>query len=322
MNLLQHFSSSNYIVFNKIVAKALGINSALMLAELVYEYGYYLKNDMLTNDGFFYSTVHNVEEATTLTKYQQAQSVTKMVELNLIKMVNQGIPCKRYFKLNVEVIESFILNLENEPDVNKQNVDTKKAENRELRNFTALSEESSLRRVKKLDSVGKETSLRRVKKLNSVSKETSLGRVKKLDSVSKETSLGRVKKLDCKKSRNLTTRSQETRQLYNKEDNIKNNIKYNIYISSSPTFDEINSYCRQKNYNVDIAKFIDYYTDDNGQWIGGKTNWKKKLLVWVANEERYNKKINSDNRQANKTFTGTEHNYDINELERVLFGGE
>ena len=112
MNLSQSLLRNNCIVMNKAVADAISINSSLMLAELIKRYEYYSMNDMLTNDGYCCMPVHSIEEATTLTKYQQAQSVTKMVELNLIEIVKRGLPCKRYFKLNVEVIEDFILNLE------------------------------------------------------------------------------------------------------------------------------------------------------------------------------------------------------------------
>jgi hypothetical protein len=49
-----------------------------------------------------------------------------------------------------------------------------------------------------------------------------------------------------------------------------------------PTLAEVEQYVREKNYNVDVARFMEYYTtsewhDNNGKPI---KNWKLKLLVW------------------------------------------
>lgn len=49
-----------------------------------------------------------------------------------------------------------------------------------------------------------------------------------------------------------------------------------------PTLAEVEQYVREKDYNVDVARFMEYYTtsewhDNNGKPI---KNWKLKLLVW------------------------------------------
>ena len=49
-----------------------------------------------------------------------------------------------------------------------------------------------------------------------------------------------------------------------------------------PTLSEVEQYVREKDYNVDVARFMEYYTtsewhDNNGKPI---KNWKLKLLVW------------------------------------------
>ena len=49
-----------------------------------------------------------------------------------------------------------------------------------------------------------------------------------------------------------------------------------------PTLAEAEQYVRGKGYNVDVARFMEYYTtsewhDNNGKPI---KNWKLKLLVW------------------------------------------
>ena len=42
----------------------------------------------------------NMKEDTTLSKYQQANAIKKLVMLNLIYHQNRGLPQKRYFKIN------------------------------------------------------------------------------------------------------------------------------------------------------------------------------------------------------------------------------
>lgn len=62
------------------------------------------------------------------------------------------------------------------------------------------------------------------------------------------------------------------------ESNKKNNKKKKL---RTPTLEEIESYCRQRNNNVDAKKFFDYYSPD---WVDGDgkpvKNWKQKIIGW------------------------------------------
>lgn len=75
-----------------------------------------------------------------------------------------------------------------------------------------------------------------------------------------------------------------------------------------PTLSEVEQYVREKGYNVDVQRFMEYYTtsewhDNNGKPI---KNWKLKLLVWnrpsqnrfasfKANEKRTDTTTKADN---------------------------
>lgn len=64
------------------------------------------------------------------------------------------------------------------------------------------------------------------------------------------------------------------------DNNINNNIINN---KIPPTLDEINSYIREKNLNVDGKRFFDYYSEGGWKDRDGKPikNWKQKMLaVW------------------------------------------
>lgn len=95
-------SSGGSIFVNKKLAHAIGLDAAIMYSELVNKEKYFADNNMLTEDAFFFNTVENMLEDTTLSKHQQLKAIKKLVELKLIFHENRGLPQRRYFKINVE----------------------------------------------------------------------------------------------------------------------------------------------------------------------------------------------------------------------------
>ena len=131
MNILNLLASNSFIVVNKSLIKELGLEPSILFGEIVSEYNYWNERDGL-NDGFFYSTVENIEEKTTLSKYQQGKAIKKLKELNLIECKVKGLPAKRYFKINLQQVVKFF--------------------NSELAsNLTSSSQKTSQLEVKKLD---------------------------------------------------------------------------------------------------------------------------------------------------------------------------
>lgn len=107
-NLLTQFASNNYGLYNKTLAKLIGLHESIFLGELLSEYDYWKRHDELTEDGYFFSTVANVEEATTLTDYQQRPIVKKLMSLKIIDMKIAGLPAKRYFRIDADVFMNLI----------------------------------------------------------------------------------------------------------------------------------------------------------------------------------------------------------------------
>lgn len=98
MSVLNLLAGNNFLVVNKDLMKMLGLESAVMLGELASEYVYWEAQGKLDN-GFFYSTVENVESNTTLTGYQQREALKKLKELGIVEIERKGIPAKRYIKV-------------------------------------------------------------------------------------------------------------------------------------------------------------------------------------------------------------------------------
>lgn len=107
MGILQLISTSNFITVNKDLIKELGLKEAILLGELASEYDYW-NNKNEIEDGYFYSTIENIEEKTTLTAYKQRKCLENLKNKEIIDIQIRGIPAKRYIKINEEqVIEIF-----------------------------------------------------------------------------------------------------------------------------------------------------------------------------------------------------------------------
>lgn len=130
--LLSQFANNNYGLYNKTLAKKLGLHESIFLGEIISEYDYWSKRGELTDDGYFYSTLENVTEATTLSDYQQRSIVKHLIQLHIIDMKIAGMPAKRYFKINEEDLYNVLIE-EDIPEV---------IENPNLTELTASSKES------------------------------------------------------------------------------------------------------------------------------------------------------------------------------------
>src|SRR5699024_5218360 len=86
------------IIINKKLARRIGIDATIIYSELISKYLYYYNKGTLI-DGYFYCTIENLENDTTLTKYQQSQSIKILKQLNLIDVKYKGLPKIRYFKI-------------------------------------------------------------------------------------------------------------------------------------------------------------------------------------------------------------------------------
>ena len=93
--LLSQFANNNYGLYNKTLAKKLGLHESIFLGEIISEHDYWENKGCLTDDGYFYSTVENVMEATTLSDYQQRSIIKHLTELNIINMKISGIVLKK-----------------------------------------------------------------------------------------------------------------------------------------------------------------------------------------------------------------------------------
>ena len=97
--------SSAFLIVNKYLSKSVGINAAIMLADL-------LSKDHYFEDDWFFNTEKNIENDTTLSAYQQRKALKVLKDKGFIDVKRKGIPAKLYFKINEEQVVKFLNNKE------------------------------------------------------------------------------------------------------------------------------------------------------------------------------------------------------------------
>ena len=132
----QLLMSSNYYTLNKQIVKELGIESAFLLTILIEA-----SDGLADNEGWFYQTIEKIGELTGLGRHKQDKIIKELIDLKILEQKNKGVPCKRYFKVNYEMIENLVF--QNQQSSLSQNgkLDCKKETNLFVKNSqTSLSQ--------------------------------------------------------------------------------------------------------------------------------------------------------------------------------------
>ena len=108
--IFQLLNPSNTLTVNRMLAHSIGLSEAVVYAALISKCSYYARNGKLDDDGWFYSTVPDLEASTALSEYQQKRCINNLVSTGLIESKNRGLPAKRCFRIieNIELITSLI----------------------------------------------------------------------------------------------------------------------------------------------------------------------------------------------------------------------
>lgn len=100
--LLQILSIKS-IAFYPLLAKITGsIKAGLLLSQLLY---WWEERD---DKEWIYKTIDEIKEETALSRYEQDEAIKKLKKLNIIKVELKGIPAKRHFQINFQVLISLL----------------------------------------------------------------------------------------------------------------------------------------------------------------------------------------------------------------------
>ena len=132
----QLLMSSNYYTLNKQIVKELGIESAFLLTILIEA-----SDGLADNEGWFYQTIEKIGELTGLGRHKQDKIIKELIDLKILEQKNKGVPCKRYFKVNYEMIENLVFQNQQSSLSENSKLDCQKKTNYSVENSqTSLSE--------------------------------------------------------------------------------------------------------------------------------------------------------------------------------------
>ena len=132
----QLLMSSNYYTLNKQIVKELGIESAFLLTILIEA-----SDGLADSEGWFYQTIEKIGELTGLGRHKQDKIIKELIDLKILEQKNKGVPCKRYFKVNYQMIENLVFQNQQTSLSKNDKLDCKKSANWIAENSqTSLSE--------------------------------------------------------------------------------------------------------------------------------------------------------------------------------------
>lgn len=101
--ILNLLSEKNFITYNKVLAKAIGLEEALVLGQVC-------SLSLIFHDKEFYFTYAEIQEETCLTEYAVKKAVQNLLKLKILSVTRKGCPCKSWYTINekviVEILES------------------------------------------------------------------------------------------------------------------------------------------------------------------------------------------------------------------------
>jgi len=108
--LIELLKSDDNIICNKKLARNIGLHETILYSELLSKYLYFSKNNQLNKYGYFFNTVENMQQDTTLSDSQQRKTIKNLGLLGLIKYRRYGMPAKRCFKIviNQELLKKYL----------------------------------------------------------------------------------------------------------------------------------------------------------------------------------------------------------------------
>lgn len=104
MSVIQLLASNGFITVNKHLARTLGLDEAVIFGELCSKYDYREARGELDENGYFFCTVEDLEENTSLNDHKQRKAINSLVKIGLIEQATKGLPRKRFFKINENAV--------------------------------------------------------------------------------------------------------------------------------------------------------------------------------------------------------------------------
>lgn len=129
MNAYEFLSKDNFITINKTVAKKIGITGTALLSELCYRRQYLERSGKLSEDGYFYATIHSIQEELPLSEYEQKKILDNLEELGVVTVERRGIPAKRYIYIHEDALINLLSTAQSPSEQVSKNLGNKNPKN-------------------------------------------------------------------------------------------------------------------------------------------------------------------------------------------------
>ena len=147
----QLLMSSNYYTLNKQVVKTLGIEPAFLLTILIEA-----SDGLADEEGWFYQTIEKIGELTGIGRHKQDKIIKDLIESKILEQKNKGVPCKRYFKINYEMIENLVFQKQQTCLSQNDKLDCKKETNLFVKNSQTCLSQNGNKKEHNINNINKE----------------------------------------------------------------------------------------------------------------------------------------------------------------------
>lgn len=147
----QLLMSSNYYTLNKQIVKTLGIESAFLLTILIEA-----SDGLADDEGWFYQTIEKIGELTGIGRHKQDKIIKDLIESKILEQKNKGVPCKRYFKINYEMIENLVFQKQQTSLSQNDKLDCKKETNLFVKNSQTCLSQNDNNKEHNINNINKE----------------------------------------------------------------------------------------------------------------------------------------------------------------------
>lgn len=147
----QLLMSSNYYTLNKQVVKTLGIEPAFLLTILIEA-----SDGLADDEGWFYQTIEKIGELAGIGRHKQDKIIKDLIESKILEQKNKGVPCKRYFKINYEIIENLVFQKQQTSLSQNDKLDCKKETNLFVKNSQTCLSQNDNNKEHNINNINKE----------------------------------------------------------------------------------------------------------------------------------------------------------------------
>ena len=103
MTILKLLSSNGFISYNKAIAKRCGVHETIVLGELCSIFDYFHYHEFFINQ-------ERISNDTALSVKQIRTALSNLEKMGIITISKKGVPCKNWYFINEEVIETILEN--------------------------------------------------------------------------------------------------------------------------------------------------------------------------------------------------------------------